>query len=155
MAGTREFKEVGEEPAALEAFLAGLARAFEKTLCLFEAQGTARSSPNSTPARVALGWLRPESIADGYPDASIPYATGELSYSLNDATGITFPCSADGDEPYPAPYTNASFSAGTEAWDPDLRMSVLNAAARVVADGLGCLEESGLPEGAPERVAGG
>ncbi|UCM90379.1 hypothetical protein [Streptomyces marincola] len=36
----------------------------------------------------------------------------------------------------------------------DSTITILNSVSRAVADGLGCLEESGLVEGRPERLTG-
>ncbi|TDC70750.1 hypothetical protein [Streptomyces hainanensis] len=93
------------------------------------------------------------------PDASAPsdqrpYAAGEVAYYGDGGGVIAFPCSARGAATEEYLSAALSLSALVVAPDEDQLMDILNSVSRAVADGLGCLAESGLPEGAPERVAG-
>ncbi|WP_461033372.1 hypothetical protein [Streptomyces mayteni] len=155
ISGTAEFREgSARPPAELDAFVESLraSESFRETLCEIYA------SPDGDNlfAGVHFRWAdgETETEADSAPqDDWLYYEAGDEAVVTDRATLIYFPC------PGTAPHENGVIGANLAvqrpvARDADAEMNILNSVSRAVADGLGCLAESGLPEGAPERVAG-
>ncbi|WP_147450871.1 hypothetical protein [Streptomyces hoynatensis] len=101
-------------------------------------------------ARIVFGWVADDAhIIDDSPGV-LTYSAGEYAYALTSGAFVYFPCEVAGAEQ--GRLVRAGLIAPAEL-DPDKAMSVLNSASRAIADGLGCLEGAGLPEGRPGRAA--
>jgi hypothetical protein len=101
-------------------------------------------------AEVAFSLERaePPSALPGYQE----FAAGEHAGTVSDTAVIVFPCaSSDIHDRY---VTGEFYTPGITS-RPDLRINILTSVARAVAEGLGCLEGAGLPEGRPEQVSDG
>ncbi len=101
---------------------------------------------------IFFGWQAPgddpESTAGDGTD--IRYDTGESAASRNQSALITFPCTVDGRDGDLLKARLASPRGG----EPDDRIALLNEAAKAIAQGFGCLDESGLSAGPPPRSQG-
>ncbi|MGK5530286.1 hypothetical protein [Streptomyces sp. URMC 129] len=141
------FTQVDEAGADLQAFLETLKEpgARQERLCSIRAEG------DWDAIRIDVGWEL--TVETQNADSFVEYAAGRQALSSPAFSAIIFSCPAPAGEEFPASVARATMGTDGADFDTDLLMSVLNAAARAVAEGLGCLAESGLPAGAPERLA--
>ncbi|ARQ68557.1 hypothetical protein CAG99_06530 [Streptomyces marincola] len=101
-------------------------------------------------ATTAFGWTE-EAPADFTPEPGhMLFETGASAFTDGNTTSIYFPCRAEGAS---GSVISARLYDSSQGAGP-LQISILNSVSRAVADGLGCLEESGLVEGRPERLTG-
>ncbi|MDT0441613.1 hypothetical protein [Streptomyces johnsoniae] len=81
----------------------------------------------------------------------VPYDAGVRAFVENQAAILSVRCSVEGAAADSD--LNGSLSVGEGAVeDPDAMMDVLNTATRAMAEELGCAEEAGLLEEAPQRL---
>ncbi|UCM90378.1 hypothetical protein [Streptomyces marincola] len=103
---------------------------------------------------MSFSWRESAPPADAELDLlHIGFRTGHLAYAqTTGSTSIYFPCGSDSE---PQKYVVARLYSGLLlSSGPPPGINILNSVSRAVADGLGCLEESGLVEGRPERLTG-
>ncbi|UCM90577.1 hypothetical protein [Streptomyces marincola] len=115
-------------------------------------------TPASQPHRFLeffFGWVERQSV-DSNDSAlrddpvNLFYDTGEEAVTLGRGAAIYFPCSVEG-----RAEESVSVRLGVgiqDAGEPDDRITLLNSLARSVAERLGCLEESALTDGVPQRL---
>ncbi|WP_147450872.1 hypothetical protein [Streptomyces hoynatensis] len=100
--------------------------------------------------RLAFGWDERDGDFDDAAQDVLVYSSGSYAYALDRGALIYFPCDIP-DRTAPG-LLRARLGMPYGLEDPDKAMSVLNSASRAIADGLGCLEGAGLPEGRPGRA---
>ncbi|WP_143659461.1 hypothetical protein [Streptomyces sp. MP131-18] len=99
---------------------------------------------------VFFGWEPPDDGTESTTEdgTALRYDTGESALSRNQSAVITFPCTVEGRDGDLLKARLASPRGG----EPDERITVLNAASLAIARGFGCLDESGLSTGPPQRL---
>jgi hypothetical protein len=112
------------------------------------------SSPPAEITHFGFSWqdFGEPSQSETTDPSAIRYRAGQGASLADHTAAIVFSCPAPAGENYVIAAT--MHTPGITDY-PDERMNILNAVSRAVADGLGCLEGSGLPEGRPERVPDG
>ncbi|UCM90578.1 hypothetical protein [Streptomyces marincola] len=92
---------------------------------------------------------RPEDSRFWEDPEAVVYDIGELAVTLGPSGAfLVFKCSVEGREGH---MLSSRLHVHPEA-HPDDRIGLLNAVARTVAEGLGCVEESGLTEAVPQPL---
>jgi hypothetical protein len=101
-------------------------------------------------ATLEFGWRESATSIDEADPNETLYDAGEFSHTEDQTAFIEFTC--------PVGASRGGYLVGGfytyDVQAGNLHMSILNSVSRAVAEGLGCLEEAGLPEGAPERLDG-
>ncbi|WP_158708086.1 hypothetical protein [Streptomyces sp. NRRL F-2890] len=144
ISGTDVFGELPEVPA--DEFSASIERLrsggeAEERLCSIYAPPD-DDLPSVT---ISFRWALPNFSGDG--DG---YATGMVASILPNAAIVAFQCEGEDYPPDKVMLGSLHVRSGSE--EPHGQMAMINAASRAVAEGLGCLDESGLVEGVPQPV---
>ncbi|MFR9725172.1 hypothetical protein ACL02R_17665 [Streptomyces sp. MS19] len=159
LTGASEFEELGGQeagdaaPADLAAFADGLpaSEAYYEDFCVVGAAGAGEPS-----ARVAFG-LREAVDVPGTPGPrEVRYAAGDYAYATDASAIVVFPCAGAGAGPGDPGHVEANlWTGGDSPATRDAQITLAVSFSRALAGRLGCLDGAGLPEGVPERVAGG
>ncbi|UCM90576.1 hypothetical protein [Streptomyces marincola] len=116
---------------------------------------TPASDPAIPTVNFYFGW-EPAELVEPVEESSlwdnpraVPYDVGELATTLGPSGALlVFECSVEGREVH---MLSSRLHVHPEA-HPDDRIGLLQAVSRTVAGGLGCVEESGLTEAAPQPL---
>ncbi|MFD5320093.1 hypothetical protein [Streptomyces sp. NPDC127098] len=148
--GRDEFRDSGYR-SATSPDLAGFLEVLRESASRWEGFCRVYGADEERPiATLEFGW-REAVTSNGETDPSeVAYATGEYAYTQDGSAFLEFACPVDS---VPGGYLAGDlFTYDVAAGDGHI--AVLNSVSRAVAERFGCLDESGLAEGAPERLAG-